>query len=218
MAMQSINRFLWGPTPQEKVRKWQGQLKKEQRMLDREIHSLDLASNKVKAEVKKLAQKGDTKNAKLLAREVVRSNRQKQRMLTSKAQLNSINMQLGHQLAMVKVTGTLQASTEIMRASNSLIKLPQLSGTMREMSAEMMKAGIMTEMMDDTMETLDEADEELEEEAQEEVDKVLWQITDGKLGQASGKVGELPQTTGPTPAEIERDEEMERAIQGLLSS
>jgi charged multivesicular body protein 3 len=157
MAMQSINRFLWGPTPQEKVRKWQGQLKKEQRMLDREIHSLDLASNKVKAEVKKLAQKGDTKNAKLLAREVVRSNRQKQRMLTSKAQLNSINMQLGHQLgavpfllfsfsssrapstAMVKVTGTLQASTEIMRASNSLIKLPQLSGTMREMSAEMMK-------------------------------------------------------------------------------
>lgn len=76
----------------------------------------------------------------------------------------------------------------------------------------------MTEMMDDTMETLDEADEELEEEAQEEVDKVLWQITDGKLGQASGKVGELPQATGPTPAEIERDEEMERAIQGLLSS
>jgi charged multivesicular body protein 3 len=40
---------------------------------------------------------------------------------------------------MVKVTGTLQASTEIMKASNSLIKLPQLSGTMREMSAEMMK-------------------------------------------------------------------------------
>lgn len=96
--MQSVSRFLWGPTPQEKVRKWQTQLKKEQRALDREIHQLDLAANKVKQEVKKLAQKGDTKNAKLLAREVVRSNRQKQRMLTSKAQLNSINMQLGHQL------------------------------------------------------------------------------------------------------------------------
>ena len=79
----------------------------------------------------------------------------------------------------------------------------------------------MTEMLDDTMETLDDADEELEDEAQEEVDKVLWQITDGKLGQASAsgnKVGALPQTAGPTPEEIERDEEMERAIQGLLSS
>lgn len=96
--MQSINRMIWGPTPQEKVRKWQTQLKREQRMLDREVHSLDLACNKVKADIKRLAQKGDTKNAKLLAREVVRTNRQKQRMLTSKAQLNSINMQLGHQL------------------------------------------------------------------------------------------------------------------------
>ncbi|GAA5943868.1 hypothetical protein JCM21900_000156 [Sporobolomyces salmonicolor] len=217
--MQSINRFIWGPTPQERVRKWQQQLKKEQRVLDREIHQLDLAANKVKAEVKKLATKGDTKNAKLLAREIVRSNRQKQRLQTSKASLNSIHMQLGHQLAMVKVTGTLQASADIMKASNSLINVPQLSGTMREMSAEMMKAGIMTEMMDDTMEMLDDDEDELEEEAQGEVDKVLWQITDGKLGQASGKVGALPQaTTGPTPEEIERDEEMERAIQGLLSS
>jgi len=99
---------------------------------------------------------------------------------------------------MVKVTGTLQQSSEIMRASNSLLSVPQLSSTMREMSVEMMKAGIMQEMMDDTMETLDEGeDEEMEEEAQEEVDKVLWQITDGKLGQAGqmGKVGNLPVST-----------------------
>jgi len=40
---------------------------------------------------------------------------------------------------MVKVTGTLQQSTDIMKASNALVKLPQLAGTMREMSAEMMK-------------------------------------------------------------------------------
>lgn len=42
-------------------------------------------------------------------------------------------------VALVKVTGTFQKSTEIMKASNELIKLPQLSTTMREMSAEMMK-------------------------------------------------------------------------------
>lgn len=91
---------------------------------------------------------------------------------------------------MVKVTGAFQKSTEIMKASNQLIKLPQLSATMREMSAEMIKAGIMEEMMDDTMEGLD--DDELEDEADEEVEKVLYQLTDGKLGEV-GKVGaELP--------------------------
>jgi len=82
----------------------------------------------------------------------------------------------------------------------------------------MMKAGIMSEMMDDTFEMLDE-DEGLEEEAGEEVDKVLFQITDGKLGQLEGKVGELP---AAQPAErVENDADMERMrqqIDGLLNS
>lgn len=50
----------------------------------------------------------------------------------------------------------------------------------------------MDEMLDDTMESLDDNEDELEEEAQAEVDKVLFQITDGKLGQAASKVGSLP--------------------------
>jgi len=96
--MQAVNRFIWGPTPEEKVKKWQQQLKQESRHLDREIRQLDSAASKVKAEVKKLAAKGDTKNAKVLAREVVRSNKQKERLHTSQARLNSINMQLSQQL------------------------------------------------------------------------------------------------------------------------
>lgn len=40
---------------------------------------------------------------------------------------------------MVKVTGSLQKSTEIMKLSNTLIKLPQISQVMREMSMEMTK-------------------------------------------------------------------------------
>lgn len=41
--------------------------------------------------------------------------------------------------ALLKVTGALQKSTDIMKLSNSLIKLPQISQTMREMSMEMTK-------------------------------------------------------------------------------
>lgn len=44
--------------------------------------------------------------------------------------------------AMAKVTGTLQKSTEIMKLSNQLIKLPQISQAMREMSVEMTKVRI----------------------------------------------------------------------------
>lgn len=102
--------------------------------------------------------------------------------------------------AMAKVTGALQKSTEIMKLSNQLIKLPQISQTMREMSMEWtkvrdhhaaelsdeylssMQAGILEEMMDDTLAI--EEDEEIEEEADAEVDKVLFDLTNGKLGQA----------------------------------
>ncbi|SRR5258708_5547986 len=52
-----------------------------------------------------------------------------------------------------------------------------------------LQAGIMEEMVDDTLEGLDQ-DEELEEEANEEVDKVLFELTDGKFG----KIGEVSTT------------------------
>ncbi|KAI0081760.1 vacuolar sorting protein Vps24 [Panus rudis PR-1116 ss-1] len=215
--MQAINRFLYGPTPEEKIRAWQAKLRAEQRVLDREMRQLDSATNKARQSVKQLATKGDVKSARILAREVVRSNKQKDRLSVSKARLGSISNQLQQQLAMSKVTGSLQKSTEIMKLSNSLIRLPQISQTMRDMSMEMTKAGILEEMMDDTLAM--EEDEELEEEADAEVDKVLFDLTNGKLGQA-GTV----QTELPTAEEQMEDEETERAMEqyrqqlnGLLS-
>ncbi|KAF9821148.1 hypothetical protein IEO21_00756 [Rhodonia placenta] len=216
--MQTINRFLYGPTAEERVRQWQAKIRQEQRVLDREMRQLDTATNKAKQTVKQLATKGDVKSARILAKEVVRSNKQKDRISVSKARLGSIGHQLSQQMAMVKVTGSLQKSTEIMKLSNTLIKLPQISQVMREMSMEMTKAGIMEEMLDDTLEMDDE--EEIEEEADEEVDKVLFDLTNGKLGQA-GTV----QTELPSAQETVDEEETERALEqyrqqlnGLLSS
>ncbi|PWN44033.1 Snf7-domain-containing protein [Ceraceosorus guamensis] len=222
--MQAVSKLIFGPTQEERVKSVQAQLRSEQRALDREVRQIDAASSKAKMEVKKLAKKGDTKNARILAREIVRSRKQKDRLITSKAQLNSINMQLGHQLAMYKVTGSMQKSTEIMKMSNQLVKLPEVSKVMREMSAEMTKAGIMEEILEDTLDSsvLGEEDD-LEEEATGEVDKVLFELTDGKLGQAAG-TEHLPDLVAPKAAEVHEDEEkeqenlerMQAALDGLL--
>ncbi len=48
----------------------------------------------------------------------------------------------------------------------------------------------MEEMLDDTLQMED--DEELEEEADAEVDKVLYDLTEGKLGQAGTVKEDLP--------------------------
>lgn len=116
--MQSINRFLYGPTPEEKVRAWQNKLRSEARSIDREMRQvgsnlplclptllmylqLDLATGKVRQSVKQLAAKGDVqsiKSARILAREVVRSNRQKDHLSVAKARLGSIGTQLTQQM------------------------------------------------------------------------------------------------------------------------
>jgi hypothetical protein len=51
----------------------------------------------------------------------------------------------------------------------------------------------MEEMLDDTMNL--EEDEEVEEEADEEVDKVLFELTNGKLGQVGTVDTQLPVST-----------------------
>ena len=62
---------------------------------------LDVATKKAQQQVKQLANKGDVKNARVLAREVVRSHKQKDRLSVSKARLGSISNQLQQQLGAV---------------------------------------------------------------------------------------------------------------------
>ena len=60
----------------------------------------------------------------------------------------------------------------------------------RTLNNDCHQAGIIDEMMEDMLEA--EEDEEIEQEADAEVDKILFDLTNGKLGQA-GTVGtELP--------------------------
>ncbi|KAJ3513268.1 hypothetical protein NLJ89_g3041 [Agrocybe chaxingu] len=79
------------------------------------------------------------------------------------------------------------------------------------------KAGIMEEMLEDTLDM--EEDEELEEEADAEVDKVLFELTNGKLGEAGSVGTELP-TVQDKLEDEETDRNMEKyreQLNGLLS-
>ena len=67
-------------------------------------------------------------------------------------------------------------------------------------------------MIEDALELGDE--DEIEEEADEEVEKILFEITDGKLGQA-GSVAKLK--TPEVPVEEEQEDEMEKRLAALKS-
>lgn len=99
-----------------------------------------------------------------------------------------------------------------MVAMQKLVRLPEIADTMREMSREMTKAGILEEMIEETMESLEDS-EAIEEEAGEEVDKILWELTDGKLGEAPSVP--LAQPNGPSSSKAQENDDEEEDLEEM---
>jgi len=203
-----------GSDPKEQVNEWCKKLRKEERALERQVTAIRREEAKVTRSLKEAAKKGDKDVCKILAREVVGSRKAVNKIYAAKANLNSVQLQMKGQLAQVRIAGALSSSTDVMKAMQQLVKLPEIQKTMMEMSREMMKAGIIEEMLEDTMEGLGD-EEELEEEVQGEVDKILAELTDGKLGEApTVPEGSL---AGPSKPQAEEEEEEEDDLEEMQS-
>lgn len=195
------------------------------RKLDRDIQGLKQTEIKTKnfiLQANKRAQRNPAmakqanQDVRIFARELIRVRKQSSRLHTSKAQLQSVQMQVNEAFSVRKIEGSIKASTGIMKDVNTLVRMPELTGTMRELSAELMKAGIIEEMVGDTL-----PDNELlegeDEEAEEEVEKVLGEILKDQLPAGKAKEEELP--AQPVEEEEEEDQaEMLEQMRGRLEA
>lgn len=144
--------------------------------------------------------------------------KQSARLATSKAQLQSVAMQVNEAFSVRKIEGSIRASTGIMKDVNSLVRLPELTGTMRELSQELVKAGIIEEMVGDSLPD-DGLMEGEDEEAEEEVDKVLGEILQGKTAKVDDRQTEKPVESRPEEEDEEEDqEEMLDQMRGRLEA
>jgi len=198
--MQSFKAVFFKPDPQEQKRKCDSIIRKNVRTLDRDITNLKVTEQKTKSLIlnsSKRAQKNPSQakqgaaEARIFARELIRVRKQAARLHTSKAQLQSVQTQVNEAFSVRKIEGSLKASTGIMRDVNTLVRLPELTGTMQELSQELMKAGIIEEMVGDVLPN-DELLEGEDEEAETEVDKVLGEVLKGKLGTTDQQIPQVP--------------------------
>ena len=196
------------PDPKDQVNDWCKKLRKESNQIERQINGIRREEAKVTKSLKEAAKKGDKDVCLILAKEVVHSRKTVNKLYCAKANINSVQMQMKGQLATIKVAGCLQKSAEVMKTMQQLVRLPEIQKTMMEMSREMMKAGIIEEMLEDSMENVTES-EDMENEAQEEVDKILFELTTGKLGSAPSAVKETLPSPTPASASSEREKEVE---------
>ena len=181
--------------PDELVKEWRKELRKEQRALDRSLRSMETEERKARAEIKKLAKLGQTQNVRVVAQQLVRTKAAKEKIQFGKAQLGSVMMQMNNQLAMMKVSGCMQKSGEVLAAMTSAVKLPAITEAMRNMAREMERAGMIEEMVDDVFDIVDTVEEDA---VDGEVDKVLQELGLEVAG-ALDSVGPTP-TAAPVSA------------------
>merc|ERR1711907_282792 len=155
------------------------QLRHEMRAIDRQITRIEREEFKIKMTIKEHAKKGQADAARMLAKSLVQSRKAKNRMHMTKTQINSVSMQIQQQMSMARVAGALQKSSAVMAAMSQLVRMTEICATMQALSKEMMKAGLIEEMMDDAFEAVE--DDDLDEAADEEVDKVMMELTSGLL-------------------------------------
>lgn len=139
--------------------------------------------------IREAAKRNDMGSAKALAKEVVMSRKAVNRLYENKAQLNSVSMHLGESVAIARTVGHLSKSAEVMKLVNNLMKAPEVAATMQEFSKEMIKAGVIEEMVTDSLDSVLDS-EDIEEETEEEVEKVLTEIageTAAQLPEAARK-------------------------------
>lgn len=170
------------PDPKKQVRELQRKLRIEMNSLQRQINAIDRKEQEVIREIKAAAKKGDPDVCKILAKSIVQSRSAKNKFHIACSQINSVMMSMQHQLSTIRIAGTIQQSTEVMKSMQQLMKVPEVMQIMREMSKEMTKMGIIDEIIEETMTSMEP--EELEDQAQEEADRILWEVTAGEMGKA----------------------------------
>ncbi|XP_061999769.1 vacuolar protein sorting-associated protein 24 homolog 1-like [Rosa rugosa] len=163
------------PNPTEQLKDWQRRLRQESRNIERQIRDLEREEKVVQKAIREAAKRNDMGSAKSLAREILGSRKAVSRLQENKAQLNSIAMHLGESVALARTVGHLSKSTEVMKLVNELTKSPEMAVTMQEFTKEITKAGLIEEVVNDTLDTALDS-EDIEEETEEEVEKVLSQI------------------------------------------
>jgi charged multivesicular body protein 3 len=174
-------------------REWNRNIKREMRRIDRDVDGMTRNEKSTAAEIKKLAAKKEINSVKILAKELIRLRKSRDRMILTKTQLNSVSNQLTHQMAVAKLGATFQRSTELMTVMNRLVNVPEITETMSQMSKEMQTLGIIEAVISDGIDEALGDSVETEEQTEIEVKKLLEELAIDTitLMPAAGK-GKLP--------------------------
>jgi charged multivesicular body protein 3 len=163
-------------TPKGLCREWTRNLKREIRKVDRDIEGMGRSEKTTIAEIKKLAEKKEFGAMRILAKEIVRHRKAKDRLILTKTQLNSVSNQLAQQMAMTKIGSVFEKSADIMASMNKLMNVNEIHEMMVQMGKEMESAGLIEAVIGEGIDQALGDTVETEEQTQHEINKLFEEL------------------------------------------
>lgn len=211
--MDYIKRAIYGPSPQEQFRNCQQTLRRNKRQMERQLNDLKAVQRKTTRLIQSAAKSNNKEATKLYAREYKMTKKSIERTSISMATLDSISMKLNEQQQLIKLKGSMQKSTDIMKDMNQLIKLPQIGKVVQDLSRELTKSGVIDEMMSDMLDF--DVEEVEDEEESEQITQILNEVLGNKSEEINSKLDSISSPIEHPQQESAVDDEEDELLNSM---
>jgi charged multivesicular body protein 2A len=153
----------------EQIKMQKRSVDRSRRALEREAKKLERERKKMLVQIKKLAEKGQTTGAKMMARDIVRSKSQQAKLEQFVGQLSAVSLRIGSCATLNELGDAMANCASAMTMVSSKLDAKKLAHMAKEIAKQDMQLDMKADMMSDILESIDDVNEEEEEEVYNQV-------------------------------------------------
>ena len=153
----------------EQIKMQKRNVDRSRRALEREAKKLERERKKMLVQIKKLAEKGQTTGAKMMARDIVRSKSQQAKLEQFVGQLSAVSLRIGSCATLNELGDAMANCANAMTLVSSKLDAKKLAHMAKEIAKQDMQLDMKADMMSDILESIDDVNEEEEEEVYNQV-------------------------------------------------
>lgn len=148
-------------TPDEQFTEFRKNIRRTNRLIDREIRTLQNKEIEIKNKVKSFVKQDENRAAVTIVKDMLRNRQAISKFRNLQVQMDSILIKVMHMKAEMGVTNALKQAGFMMRAFNNSVNLVQLNAIMQQFMQQNQISETKSEMIDDIInEGIDEGDVE----------------------------------------------------------
>jgi charged multivesicular body protein 2A len=183
--------------PEEKLKTFKASLRKSVREIDRARARLQQEELKVKNEIKRLTQRGETESVMILCKDLVRNRAAMQKFLKLSSQLEALGLRIETIKAQAGAAKALKGAAQAMHQLNRMTNVPEMQAIMQKFVMENEMMDMKSEMVDEAIDMGLDTDGTIEDDTAAQYAKIFEEMGLPVPPAIAGQVG-----AGPTGALI----------------